>query len=345
MENKLIMTNGLSGSGSDSTQYFAAKKKYEYTLKNEYRKVIPQTVDSKIANSILASRSLFDKLGIDNLVIDINQSEDRAYPYKNENKIKNSPIATDYDVYVNAKSYEAEDKGFMVTRFHIKEDRGQVQTNGADVPIGNTFNAFLLNNNPATTAVIHNTTTRKLAHNIKETLDNIQLGDMPGVVRIEEGIGNYKRTGIIAPNVDNPSSTHLFHIEPKKGIAKDNIISQEEFTEGIICYIFAAKEFTMRNSLNAVDKDNDPLNRAKSAETVDLDSNDPCFKFFDKTSQIDGKPGMTEDELAQALDEIATKVGEPDKDGNQTLYFDKEKLNNFLAKQFPLENDNVAKKD
>lgn len=339
------MTQGFFELSSDSTQYNKDKARYEYTLKNEYRKVIPQTVNSVIAGSIEESRELYKAYGIDQIILTINdnpKSIDTEYPYKNENAVKDSPVATDYEVNIKASSFEALEKGFMVDKFSLTEMRGQVQTKGNDVPIGNTFNAFLTNNNENTTATIHNTTTKKLAHNIFQTLDNIQIGDLPGIVRVEQGIRDTKIIGLIAPDRDNPNIPRLLGIAPKTGISNDGIITKREFYEGIICYAFAAKEFSMRNDLNNAQSNDDPLKRIKSSETVDLDRSDPFFKFFDKVSKLDNQEGMTEAELEQALNEMAIK-SEPDKNGNQTLIFNKQKLNEFFAKDFSVNKSDPTK--
>lgn len=339
------MTQGFFGLSSDSTQYIKDKAKYEYTLKNEYRKVIPQTVNSVIAKSIEESKELYKKYGIDGITLLINEnpkSIDTEYPYENKNAVKDSPIATDYEVNIKASSFEALEKGFMVDKFSFTEMRGQVQTKGNDVPIGNTFNAFLTNNNENTTATIHNTTTKKLAHNLFQTLDNIQVGDLPGIVRVEQGINNTKRTGLMAPDRENPNFARFMDIKLKQGIKNDGIITKDEFTEGMLCYAFAAKEFSMRNALNNTQNGDDPQKRIKSTETVDLDGNDPFFKFFDKVSKLDNQDGMTEAELEQALNEMAIK-SEPDKDGNQTLIFNKQKFKEFLAKDFNANKNDASK--
>lgn len=328
------MTQGFFGLSSDSTQYNKDKAKYEYTLKNEYRKVIPQTVNSVIAKSIAESRELYKKYGIEGITLLINEdpkSIDTEYNYKNENAVKDSPVATDYEVNIKASSFEAPEKGFMVDKFSFTDMRGQVQTKGNDVPIGNTFNAFLTNNNENTTATIQNTTTKKLAHNLFQTLDNIQVGDLPGITRVEQNVGNQKRLGLMALDKENPNIARFMDIKTKTGIKNDGIITKDEFNEGIFCYAFAAREFSMRNALDNAQNGDDPQKRIKSSETVDLDKNDPFFKFFDKVSKLDNQDGMTEAELEQALNEIAIK-SEPDKDGNQTLIFNKKKLNEFFAK-------------
>lgn len=333
------------GNNADYTQQLANdKKKYEYTNGTESRKVITKPVASSIYTAAAETRKTLAAYGKTNMSIGFSSGSgpiDQVYDYKNENKAKNSPVATDYYIYTNASSHDVKVKGFMTTQASVTAQRGQVQTNGDSVPIGNTFNAFMTNNNPATTATINNTTPAKLAHNIMGTLDNIQTGDAPGVVRVEENFNGKTQTSLIAPNKENPFDFTTKQINPRTELKNDGVINNEEIEEGMACYAFAAKELTMKNALAETPTGEDPLKRLKSAGTVDLDDNDPYKAFYKKAGSIDGQPGVTEAELTQAIDEISDKSS-LDKSGNQTLTFNKEKLNLFLAKKFPAPSDSSS---
>lgn len=257
------------------------------------------------------------------------QEPDVAYNYVNENAGGDSPVAQDYSLTLDA-TYKDETKKSQGKNWHSQENNhylvqtrvsGQHAAQGNNVPVANTFIAFLSNDNSNTTATIKNTTVEQLADNYFKTADTIQTSEAPGIER-----------------KDMPSETLLsFRDESGSGqkkflksldstvINNDGILSDDEVSITQKAYVFDAETLTAANKLKQVK--GDAVQRTSSASTVDMDDDDPYKAFFQKVASSDGKAGVTKEELVKGIRAIA----EERPDGS--LYFSREKLNKYLGIQ------------
>lgn len=234
---------------------------------------------------------------------------DVAYNYVNKNATGNSPVAQDYCLTTQFNYTPL--TGSTGQSYAV----GQRDTNGNDVPIGNTFVAYLSNNNAKTTALIGNTTPEKLADNFFQTADNIQKGEALGIVKD----GNK----LLATKTDGSGTQFIDGINMSLKITPNNgVLDKNELGIAKEAYVNEAKALTAASKLKGVD--GDAVERLSSASTVDIDADDPYNKFFEKVASLDGHAGVTKEELTKGI----AAISEQTKDGG--LLFTKEKLDKFL---------------
>lgn len=274
------------------------------TVQNDTNK--PADNAGKIYSSYLKRQNIIDAAKSDNKDTTIwDDSENKAFNYVNSGSYQEAAVA--YRCTFDA-SYKNENNELGNERLAAI---GQVQNEGNDVPIGNTFTAFLLNNNKGSTATIGNTTPQELARNFFTTADNIQEVIAPHL-QGENG-------QLIATNIDGSGKTKL--IEPfKQTYTNGNgVLNQAEIDDTAIAYAKEAKATTLKESKNS-----DEQKRDSAASTVNINKNDPYYEFFVKVAKLDGNEGVSETELAMAIEKISEKKG----DG---LYFNKENLSKFMS--------------
>lgn len=248
----------------------------------------------------------FEKTGKSTTTLD--NGKDDAFNYVNNNSDGNSPVAKSY--YLTTGATFVNDKNSAIARAY-----GQQEIQGNNTPIGNTLQAFLLNNNEESTAFIGNTTPDRLAENIMQSGDNIITGDAPNIERTDNG-------EIIATHIGDKTKTMpIKDVDARQIMPEDGKLDSNELYIMKAGYGQETKGLKVADALNAVS--NESAKRTTSASTVDIDKNDPYDSFFKKAGEIDGKEGVTKEELTKALSEISTEK-------NGGLFFDNEKLKNFL---------------
>lgn len=314
---KKPVTDGLSPSDAEK-----ALKQYQNEINNAYYKQRMSIFTDSVHQT---GRSPFS--------VNSENKLDDPFHYINENASGNSPVAQDYSLTLNAtykdetKTLKTKDSRSQEDTHYLEQTRvyGQHAIQGNDVPIGNTLIAYLSNDNQNATATIGNTTVEKLADNFFETADSIEKSEAPGVVRQTSKDGDK----ILFTNVDDPKTTKFDKSLDSTIINHDGVLSPDELNATKNAYVYDAEIFTAAKKLNKVSGAADQ--RASAAATVNLDNDDPYDAFFEKVAKIDGKDGVTKEELIKALDAISDKGPIDPKTGNTTLYFSKEKLNKFLG--------------
>lgn len=198
-------------------------------------------------------------------------------------------------------------------------DVGILPTQGNKVSTTQTFISWLLNNNKNSTAYIANTTPQELAHYMFKAADNIQRVDAD---HLEYEIVNGKKQYILrditnSKNVDKVNLDYQFeNITPG-----DGVVTTTEATS-LAIGIASDAETNVRKSILA-QTHQEEAERTSSARTVKYDKNDPFREFIIKASELDGVQGLTEQELATAIEKVAIQ-----KDGG--LYFSYNKLQAYL---------------
>lgn len=242
--------------------------------------------------------------------------QDQSYNYVNENKGGKSPISKVYSLTTEATYINREDGTMKKASQTIA--CGQQITKGNNVSIGNTFIAYLTNNNDQTTAKIGNTDAKGLAHNFFTSTDNIQAGNAPGITSVKTASGQK----IVSKNQDGSGQTRLIGDINTKVTVGDKKLNDEELRIAKYAYVLDAQALSASDKLNKTDSESQK--RISSASTVDIDDDDPYDKFMKKVGALDGKEGVTEAELEEGIKQISEQT----KDGG--LFFSKDKLNTFL---------------
>jgi hypothetical protein len=328
----------IGKSAQDTTSTKPAIEPIKINL-SEYK---PASLE-KIESCLDFRNNLFSEAkakGIERHVYDIKGEEDKAFPYVNndlyDGPVQIASIVTEASYTYDAKKHE--------TTSPMKSELIQIPIEGNNVSQVSTANAFLLNNNKKSIATIRvkldenikddaeqkTAATKKLAHNTFLTANNIQEVIAPDI-QGENG-------KVIATNTDGSGETHLLEVAAaKEDILKDpsikksssrgyndtdDILNQQEINDMFTAGGLETKSLVLKETKNSGEEE-----RISAASTVNLDDNDPRFAFYEAAGKLDGKPGVTEDELAQAYDAITKLEGDK-------LKFNHEKLDSFLKNPF-----------
>lgn len=261
------------------------------------------------------------------------QKTDTRYDYTNNNEGENSPVAQVYSLTTGA-TYKDETKVKESKNYRSQEDNhyllqsryyGQHAIQGNNVPIGNTFIAFLTNDNLDTTATIKNTTVEKLADNFFQSADTIQKSETPNVTRQQSADGDM----ILFSNINNPKQQKFIKSLDATIINNDGVLSPDEIDVTKQAYVFDAETITAAKKLNKVSGEAEQ--RLSSAATVNMDNDDPYDAFFRKVAAMGDGTNVTKENLIKAIDAISDKGDIDPATGNMTLKFSREKLDKFLG--------------
>lgn len=296
--------------------------------KNDINKSIFDTIAKK--NAVLENYQAFVKQqngqnpqemsAIPNNMFDLSNGNapDAQYAYVNNNTGGKGNIAP--EVYTALTDVRAEVHENGSKNILFDNTAGILATKDNDVSTSQTFTAWLLNDNEKSTAFIGNTSAEQLADNMFEAMDNIKDVEAEKLEKNDDG------SKFILRNKNNPENSFEVNAKPfKSGLTPgNNVINSSEY--GIFARAVASDSSIAAAKGEMGTAQGAENERISSASTVKINyKTDPYYQFMRAAGAADGASGITREELRAAIKEIATE-----KDGG--IYFDKEKLNAFLAK-------------
>jgi hypothetical protein len=239
-------------------------------------------------------------------------------PYNYANSGKASKPADIYAMTYEATHHPGKNRQEnVIGRFY-----GQKNTEGNNVPTGNTFIAYMTNNNEQTTATIKGDA-KSLANNFFQSADNITFVDTENVQRTSPAQGSDIIAEVVDDKGQNTGKKQVIKDTMTAGTSNqikkgDGFLSETETKLAAVAYVNEARTNTAKAAQNG------QKSERTAAGTVDFDpKGDADYMNFMKKADTNKDGKLTEEELANGISAISEKKGD-------SLFFSKDKLKNYL---------------